>query len=458
MQLFATLNQRLTDTLLAQLAGASVLPLAVAKNYCALAVPALVRQLAKETDEDELNARWDMCRQLFLGQVLTDANELLRADMGWPDRRRYLAQKIIGPEQVIALAKGSSQPAQSETLLGYLTIIALATVGEKAYEANLDPAALGGWLKEQQVPTDASAAKPAARPALRTQAAAAQPKAADSGSGSKKITILSAVGALVVAGVVGGYFLLGTPANATQQEASAATPDVAVEASPTPSAAAEAPSAEPAATSVAGPTPLLASAAAAPSAAPKAQPVSAAAAGAVLRDTIGNAALAKQIGGKFNVAEGRYLKGEGQPLIVKLPNRATLTVGINSTESLLYKRLAKPSLPRPSDIAVDRLAFDTNQARLGAEGAQQLGNIANLLKTFPKAKLLIVGHANNSEEQAIRLGLQRATAAVDELVKQGISADRLQAQGVLSTNLPTDNDSAEKQAMLQGISLKISRL
>jgi outer membrane protein OmpA-like peptidoglycan-associated protein len=458
MQLFATLNQRLTDTLLAQLASASVLPLAVAKNYCAVAVPALVRQLAKETDEDELNARWDMCRQLFLGQVLTDANELLRADMGWPDRRRYLAQKIIGPEQVVALAKGTSQPAQADTLLGYLTIIALATVGEKAYEATLDPAALGSWLEEQQVPVDANGTKPAARPALRTQGAAAQPKAAETSAGSKKITILSAVGALVVAGVVGGYFLLSNPANATQQEANTSASTATVTDNSTPTAPVDSRPAEPAATSVAGPTPLLVSAAAAPSAAPKAQPVSAAAAGAVIRDTIGNAALAKQIGGKFNVAEGRYLKGEGQPLIVKLPNRATLSVGINSTESLLYKRLAKPSLPRPSDIAVDRLAFDTNQARLGAEGAQQLGNIASLLKTFPKAKLLIVGHANNSESQAIRLGLQRATAAVDELVKQGITADRLQAQGVLSTNLPTENDSAEKQAMLQGISLKISRL
>jgi outer membrane protein OmpA-like peptidoglycan-associated protein len=457
MQLFATLNQRLTDTLLAQLAGASVLPLAVAKNYCALAVPALVGELAKATDEDELNARWDMCRQLFVGQMLTDTNELLRTDMGWPDRRRYLAQKIIGSAQVITLAKDTSQPAQAETLLGYLTIIALATVGEKAYESNLDPIALGAWLREQQVPAGTGGKpKSAARLATRTQAASARPAVAS--GGTNKVTILSAAGVLVVAGVVGGYFLLGTPANATQQEASVTETTRAVADSPTPAAAAEAPATEPAAAAIAGPTPLLANAPAVPESVPKAQPVSAVATGAILRDTIGNAAMAKQIGGKFNVAEGRYLKGEGQPLVVKLPNRATLTVGINSTESLLYKRLAKPSLPRPSDIAVDRLSFDANQARLGAEGAQQLGNIASLLKTFPKAKLLIVGHANNGEAQAIRLGLQRATAAVDELVKQGISADRLQAQGVLSTNLPTDNDSAEKQAMLQGISLKISRL
>jgi outer membrane protein OmpA-like peptidoglycan-associated protein len=173
---------------------------------------------------------------------------------------------------------------------------------------------------------------------------------------------------------------------------------------------------------------------------------------------VGNAGLARQIGGRFNVAAGRYPKGEGQPLLIKLINRATLTVGINSTESLLYKRLAHPSLPRPADIPIDRLSFDLGQARLGAEGAQQLGSIASLLKTFPKARLVVVGHANNHEAQAMRLGLQRANLAVEELVKQGIPPDRLQAQGMLSTELPSDNDSAEKQASLQGITLKISRL
>jgi OOP family OmpA-OmpF porin len=266
--------------------------------------------------------------------------------------------------------------------------------------------------------------------------------------------LLSVVGTLVLALVTGGYFLLGTPANATQQEAPATEIAAIVTTTPATESAPAAPAA-PGPATPAAPSLATAPVAVAPAAA-TAHP--AAAPGAVLRDTVGNAALARQIGGKFNVALGRYTKGEGQPLIVKLINRATLTVGINSTESLLYKRLSKTNLPRPSDIVLDRLTFDMGQARLGAEGAQQLGSVASILKTFPKAHLVVVGHANNQEAQAMRLGLQRATAAVDELVKQGISASRLQAQGMLSTDLPTDNDSPEKQAMLQGISLKMSRL
>lgn len=463
MRLDSIVNQYLSNELLALLAQASAMPRPTAEAYCKVALPALVRQLAEPIDAGEADARWDMCRQLFLSRLLTDKDELLRTDIGWPDRRRYLAQKILGAAQVSALTESTAQPAQAVTLLGFLTIMTLASVGEHAHEADLEPTALMAWLGEQAAlvasETSRSAPVPVAPKASSPALGRPQPAATPATGGGKKVTVLSVVGTLVVAAIAGGYFLLGTPANATQQEAPAA--EVAASAAPTPTAtstseptvAAETPAAEetPASPAVLAPTAPLAIAPAAAAARPVAT-------GAVLRDTVGNAALARQIGGKFNAALGRYTKGEGQPLIVKLINRATLTVGINSTESLLYKRLSKPNLPRPSDIVVDRLAFDMGQARLGAEGAQQLGSVASILKTFPKARLVVVGHANNQEVQAMRLGLQRATVAVEELVKQGISADRLQAQGVLSTELPTDNDSPEKQAMLQGISLKMSRL
>lgn len=452
MGLFATITSYLTAELLAQLAAASALPLAAARATAAAAVPALVRQLAAPTDLDELNARWDMCRQLYLSQLLTEPDELLRTDLGWPDRRRYLSQKMLGTKQLAALADATGQPAQAGTLLGYLTIIVLALVGEHANTAGLTPQSMGSWLAGQQAPQ-----VPIVAPALPTAALAGAPPArVAAAAGKAKLVALSLGGTVVVAGLVGAYFLLNNPASATQPAVTAA-PAPAAEATPAPAE----PVAPPAAAEIPTPEPMAEAAVVAPPPVAVAQPKLAAArpaAVAGLRDTVGNAGLARQIGGRFNVAAGRYPKGEGQPLLIKLVDRATLTVGINSTESLLYKRLAHPSLPRPADIAVDRLSFDLGQARLGAEGAQQLGSIASLLKTFPKARLVVVGHANNHEVQAMRLGLQRANLAVDELVKQGIAADRLQAQGMLSTELPSDNDSAEKQASLQGITLKISRL
>lgn len=455
MGLSANINRYLTDELLTQLAGASALPLAATKATAAAAVPALVRQLAQPTDLDELNARWDMCRQLYLSQLLTEHEELLRTDLGWPDRRRYLSQKILGTKQLAAIADATSKPAQAGTLLGYLTIVVLALVGEHASHADLTPQDLGTWLVAQQAPEAVVTLPTAAISGAPIPQPARVPATAAKAAGKTKLAALSIGGTVVVAGLVGAYFLLSSPASAT--EPTAPTAPVAAEAAP---AAAEPPTAAPTETAAPEPaaeTPIAAMPLAAAPAKIAAKPATTAAFTG-LRDTVGNAGLAKQVGGKFNVATGRYPKGEGQPLIIKLVDRATLTVGINSTESLLYKRLAHPSLPRPSDIAIDRLSFDLGQARLGAEGAQQLGSIASLLKTFPKVRLVVVGHANNHEAQAMRLGLQRASVAVDELVKQGIPADRLQAQGMLSTELPGDNDSAEKQASLQGITLKISRL
>ncbi len=455
MGLYAGINQHLTDELLAQLAGASALPLAATRATAAAAVPGLVRALAQPTDLDELNARWDMCRQLYLSQLLTEPEELLRTDLGWPDRRRYLSQKMLGTTQVTALAEATGQPAQASTLLGYLTITVLAMVGEYASAADLNPQSMGSWLAGQHAPEVTLAP-----PATVLAGLPLVPSVRLATPGKAKLTVLSVGGGMAIAGLVGGYFLLGNSAGATQSTAHTETVAVVAPVS-TPPAATVAPT-ETLIPATAPEAPIEAAAPAKVAERPlhtAHKPVASAVAPlAGLRDTVGNAGLARQVGGKFNVAAGRYLKGEGQPLIIKLVNRATLTVGINSTESLLYKRLVNSNLQQPADIAIDRLSFDLGQARLGAEGAQQLGNVASLLKTFPKARLIVVGHANNHEAQAIRLGLQRANMAVQELVKQGIQADRLQAQGMLSTELPGDSDSPEKQARLQGITLKMSRL
>ena len=466
MSLLALINQNVSETLLGQVAHATATPLAATRHYAQLALPALVGELARPVSLGDLNARWDMCRQLFLSQLLTEPDELLRTDMGWPERRYYLAQNIAGEACFTALTTGPGLPEQAPVLLGYLTMLTLATIGQHASQADLVPAALGTWLAEQQAP-----ASPAVGPAPKPLPAVAAPLATAPGAvapaveapaGKKKATVLSVVGALAVAGLAGGYFLLGTPANATQQEAA---PAAEVASAPTAEPAATAPASAPAAPA----TPAVATAAKPVAATTKLAPVTVpakggttapvhTAAGAVLIDTIGNAAQASHIGGSFNAALGRYPKGEGQPLDIKLLNRSTLSVGINSSESLLYKRLVNNSLARPSSVALDRLVFDPSRAKLGAEGAQQLGNIAHLLKTFPKARILVLGHATTKEAEAMRLSLLRANAAIDELVKQGISADRLQAQGVLATGVPAGANAAEKLAMQQGISLSVSRL
>lgn len=493
MNLLAQIKQNLSEALQEHLASAAGTSLAATRQYAQVVLPALVEELARPVSPGDLNARWDMCRQLYLSQLLTEPQEWLRTDIGWPERRYYLAQSIVGDTRFIALTTGAALPPQAPVLLGYLTILALATIGQHASQANLAPAALGTWLGEQQVPAGSvpvaevvSAPAPVvakstmaaapARPVAPTAPAPAKPSAAPAAAPmlttapakKQQTAVLSLVGVAVVAALAGGYFLLGNPANATEQQPAATAAEVTSPPAANTPAAAPAPTAAPAAAPASGvaaapaapvPTgPAVAAAKPVPVPSAKAGVAPAHVTGDVLIDTIGNAAQASHIGGSFDATLGRYPKGEGQPLDIKLINRATISVGINSSESLFYKRLVNSNLSRPGSIPLDRLAFEPNQAKLGAEGAQQLGSIASLLKTFPKARILVLGHATTKETEAMRLSLARANAVIDELVKQGIYAQRLQAQGVLATGIPAGANAAEKLAMQQGISLSVSRL
>ena len=147
-----------------------------------------------------------------------------------------------------------------------------------------------------------------------------------------------------------------------------------------------------------------------------------------LRDTVGNGRAARLIGGPFNPATLRYQREPAVPLMLKLARRTTLMVGVNSSESRLYHLFADAQVPArvvANPLALDRLAFAPGQARLNAEGAQQLGSLAALLHTFPKVKLQLSGHAAPTEPQAAALSAARAQASRAELLKLGVAPARL---------------------------------
>lgn len=150
-----------------------------------------------------------------------------------------------------------------------------------------------------------------------------------------------------------------------------------------------------------------------------------------LRDTIGNALAARLLGGAFNPATLRYRRDPNTPLMLKLARRTTLMVGVNSSENRLYHLFSDARVPaavRAQPLALDRLSFEPGQAQLGAEAAQQLGNVAALLRTFPAVQLRLSGHSATTEPQFWTLGKERARACLAELLKQGIAPTRLHTE------------------------------
>ena len=84
-----------------------------------------------------------------------------------------------------------------------------------------------------------------------------------------------------------------------------------------------------------------------------------------------------------------------------------------------------------SKIVLKNIFFDANEAALKPESFPELQNILELLTQNPRWRIQINGHTDNigPRERNVALSLRRAEAVVEYLVREGISADRLEAKG-----------------------------
>lgn len=79
----------------------------------------------------------------------------------------------------------------------------------------------------------------------------------------------------------------------------------------------------------------------------------------------------------------------------------------------------------------ERLLFDVGRADIKPDGMVYIERVATLLKTKTQANAVVEGHTDNVGGAALnqQLSVRRANAVKDALVKQGVPAARIQAQG-----------------------------
>jgi OOP family OmpA-OmpF porin len=127
----------------------------------------------------------------------------------------------------------------------------------------------------------------------------------------------------------------------------------------------------------------------------------------------------------------RLATGSSSFVTRKLPNDVELTVPENGSEIQLLGFIEDSS--RPVDqtpwFTLDRLMFDTGSATPRTESRDQLSNIAAILVAYPNVNLQVGGFPDNvgSAQQNLKLSQDRASVVVAELVRRGISPDRLTA-------------------------------
>jgi outer membrane protein OmpA-like peptidoglycan-associated protein len=93
----------------------------------------------------------------------------------------------------------------------------------------------------------------------------------------------------------------------------------------------------------------------------------------------------------------------------------------------------------------ERVLFDSGKADIKPDGAVYIERVATILKTKTKANVEVSGHTDNVGGAALnqQLSLRRASAVKDALVKQGVVAARIQAQGFGMTQPVAENGTAD---------------
>ena len=90
---------------------------------------------------------------------------------------------------------------------------------------------------------------------------------------------------------------------------------------------------------------------------------------------------------------------------------------------------------------------------------EQLKNIAEILKAYPKVNLKIGGYTDNVGNPAANLTLsqKRAENTMQEIVKLGIDAKRLEAEGYGDKYPVADNSTEEGRQKNRRIDLRVTR-
>jgi outer membrane protein OmpA-like peptidoglycan-associated protein len=139
---------------------------------------------------------------------------------------------------------------------------------------------------------------------------------------------------------------------------------------------------------------------------------------------------------------------------------ANVVLPPNSAASQLLTIVQTPDAKARQDswITIDRLTFNTGSAKLQPQSERQISNIATVLSNCPAVHLNIAGFTDNmgSPEANLNLSRNRAKAVVADLVRKGVSPERLSAEGYGEDHPIADNTTAEGRAQNRRAAMTVS--
>ncbi|MCC5920536.1 MAG: OmpA family protein [Cyclobacteriaceae bacterium] len=114
-------------------------------------------------------------------------------------------------------------------------------------------------------------------------------------------------------------------------------------------------------------------------------------------------------------------------------------------------------LARGITVTLNNVFFETDSYSLEQSSKTELKQLENFLSKYPKAKVEILGHTDNtgSEEYNLQLSNKRALSVKEYLVEIGIDKERILTKGKGSSSPIGDNDTSSGRAQNRRIELKL---
>jgi outer membrane protein OmpA-like peptidoglycan-associated protein len=112
----------------------------------------------------------------------------------------------------------------------------------------------------------------------------------------------------------------------------------------------------------------------------------------------------------------------------------------------------------PTDIGPYRLEFQTGSSRFTRASANELREVANLLKAHPQARAAVNGYTDDSGDDAanLRLSEARANATMEQLAGLGVDRSRMTAQGYGESHPVADNATAEGRQRNRRVEISVT--
>jgi K(+)-stimulated pyrophosphate-energized sodium pump len=166
--------------------------------------------------------------------------------------------------------------------------------------------------------------------------------------------------------------------------------------------------------------------------------------------------------GALNAA-GDFVYQTGKQVNIPLPNDAQITVGDASGLYKMHEALKVEDtmlLDKKSWYHLEELQFESNSATLKPEGEVQLKNFYNVLNCYNPLTVKLGGYTDNTGDSAknVTLSTQRAETVKAALVKMGIAADRIGAEGYGPQFPIGDNATTAGKAQNRRIDFRVTKM